>query len=164
MKRAENITASIFMVLGIFVIKGATSLIYMTDIGPGPGFFPMWLGVLLLSLGMLLIIQNVFSKKKAEIVSAEPTEPLWPGKAGAIRVAIVVFSLLSVAFFIPYIGFRVAIFLLISSLLYTLGKQKILTTLSVAFVGSFGVYFVFTHFLYVELPEASFSWLSALGL
>jgi len=53
---------------------------------------------------------------------------------------------------------------LISSLLYTLGKQKILTTLSVAFVGSFGVYFVFTHFLYVELPKASLSLLSALGL
>ena len=164
MKRAENITAFIFMVLGIFAIKGAMSLIYMTDIGPGPGFFPLWLGVLLLFLGLILILQNTFSKKKVAVVDSEPTEAMWPGIDGAIRVGLVIFALLAVSFFITYIGFRVSMFLLVSSLLYTLGRQKILMTLAISLSGSFGVYFIFTHFLSVELPVASVHWLSVFGL
>jgi putative tricarboxylic transport membrane protein len=164
MKRAENLAASIFIVLGLFVIKGATSLIYMTDIGPGPGFFPLWLGVLITSLGSILILQNTFSKKNSDTTINESDGPLWPGVAGAIRVGIVIFALLSVTFLITRIGFVMSMFILISTLLYTLGKQKVSTTLIVAFSGSFGVYFIFTKFLYVELPKATISWLSVIGL
>jgi putative tricarboxylic transport membrane protein len=164
MKKTENLAASIFILLGLFVIKGATSLIYMTDIGPGPGFFPLWLGVLITSLGLILILQNVFSKKKSDPNINESDGPLWPGVGGAIRVGIVIFALLAVTFLITRIGFVVSMFILISTLLYTLGKQKVSTTLIVAFSGSFGVYFIFTKFLYVELPKATISWLSVIGL
>ena len=163
-KKAENLAASLFILLGLFVIKGATALIYMTDIGPGPGFFPFWLGVLICSLGLTLILQNLFSKKESAQSANESEGPLWPGVAGATRVAIVIFALLAATFLITRIGFILSIFILISSLLYTLGKQKISTTLIVAFSGSFGVYFIFTKFLYVELPKATISWLSVIGL
>jgi len=164
MKRAETVAASIFMLLGVLVIKSSTALIYMTDIGPGPGFFPLWLGILLFFLGLILVLQNVISMKKNHQKTSENEAPLWPGIAGATRVGIVIFALLSVSFLITRIGFILSIFILISSLLYTLGKQKISTTLIVAFSGSFGVYFLFTKFLYVELPQATISWLSMIGL
>ena len=164
MKRAETVAATIFMLLGVFVIKSSTALIYMTDIGPGPGFFPLWLGILLIFLGLILVVQNVISMRKNDQKTSEIEEPLWPGVAGATRVGIVIFALLAVSFLITRIGFILSIFILISSLLYTLGKQKISTTLIVAFSGSFGVYFLFTKFLYVELPQATISWLSMIGL
>jgi putative tricarboxylic transport membrane protein len=164
MKRAETVAASIFMLLGVLVIKSSTALIYMTDIGPGPGFFPLWLGILLIFLGLILVLQNVIAMKKNDQKTSENEEPLWPGVAGATRVGVVIFALLAVSFLITRIGFILSIFILISSLLYTLGKQKISTTLIVAFSGSFGVYFLFTKFLYVELPQATISWLSMIGL
>jgi putative tricarboxylic transport membrane protein len=164
MKRAETAAATIFMLLGVLVIKSSTALIYMTDIGPGPGFFPLWLGILLIFLGLILVVQNVISMRKNDQKTSEIEEPLWPGVAGATRVGIVIFALLAVSFLITRIGFILSIFILISSLLYTLGKQKISTTLIVAFSGSFGVYFLFTKFLYVELPQATISWLSMIGL
>lgn len=152
------------MLLGVLVIKSSTALIYMTDIGPGPGFFPLWLGILLIFLGLILVLQNVIAMKKNDQKTSENAEPLWPGVAGATRVGVVIFALLAVSFLITRIGFILSIFILISSLLYTLGKQKISTTLIVAFSGSFGVYFLFTKFLYVELPQATISWISMIGL
>jgi putative tricarboxylic transport membrane protein len=73
-------------------------------------------------------------------------------------------SLAFVSLTIELIGFRLAMFAMLGFLLLTLGRQRLLVTLVVASLGSFGTYFVFSSWLGVSLPNATLTWLADLGL
>ncbi len=59
--KGNRIAAAVLAAFGIYVISVARKLPYVSDMGPGPGFFPIWLGI-----GMVLFAAGlVFSSFNA---------------------------------------------------------------------------------------------------
>ncbi|MDK2823205.1 MAG: putative tricarboxylic transport rane protein [Clostridia bacterium] len=63
MKKADQITGVLLLALSIYIILTGLSLeLWWGDEGPGPGFVPFWIG-LLLSISSILLIISTFNKK-----------------------------------------------------------------------------------------------------
>ncbi len=78
--------------------------------GPGPGFFPNLVAILMMVLSLFLIIP----KRRGESFSAQST----------IRVIIVFVVLLAYSFALQYLGFIIASFLLMAYLFKTFGGSR----------------------------------------
>jgi putative tricarboxylic transport membrane protein len=115
-------------------------------LGPGPGFFPFWLGVIGAVLAAIMLIQLRLDRVDlgAEVLAFDRA-----GVKNAMRVLaglIVATALLEVA------GFRASMLLLIPFLLLVLGARSRVAIGICAVAGSFGVYHVFSELLKVPLP------------
>jgi putative tricarboxylic transport membrane protein len=134
------------LALAVFVVRGALQLRYYTTLGPGPGFFSFWLGLVLGLLALIMIVQTFWTPP--ERVPAD----FVPDHAGALRVGAVALSLLAAALLMERIGFCLTMLAVFVFLLRSLGGQGVVTTLAAALIGSFGVDYVFVHWLGVPLP------------
>ena len=158
MRLAKQATSGIFLVVGLYVLIEAINLEYWSPLGPGPGFFPFWLGLALSGLAAWWFIKS----------TREPAEPLpegfFPDKSGAMRVASIVIALIVLCFLLQEIGFQITMFAFLLFLLIALGRQALPLTLVLSLLGSFGTYHVFTRYLDVQLPASSIEVLRNLGL
>jgi hypothetical protein len=157
-RTANTVVAGVFIALGFLMAFDASRMRYYSSLGPGPGFFPLWLGGALTLVSFLWLVQVRRAPAQPEISN------LWPGRSGMLRIAGVLGSLAFVAFTIDLIGFRLSMFAMLGFLLLTLGRQRRLVALAVAVAGSFGAYYVFSTWLGVSLPNATLEWLAGLGL
>src|SRR6266542_1308506 len=63
--------------LGIYILFQALGLEYTSDFGPGPGFLPFWLGVIIISLSSLIILVALRKPVTRAIVrGAETIQPI----------------------------------------------------------------------------------------
>jgi putative tricarboxylic transport membrane protein len=131
---------------------------YMAPTGPGPGFFPFWLGALLAVLSIIWLLQSSMGPK-------EPVEEGFiPSREGTVRVLSVVAALAIFSWVVELFGFQLTMLVFLAMLLTTLGRQNLMTTAAVAIGGSFGVYYIFTQWLEVSLPGSSIDFFRNLGL
>lgn len=152
-----RLVALAFGLLGLWVMWYARDLVYYTPVGPGPGFFPMWLG------GVLAVLS--FAILGGSFVGATPSLPerIIPERTPAIEMGV---SFASIAFFalaVERAGFAVTMFLVLIVLML-INRIRPLIALLVALGGSLGVGYVFVQWLGVFLPTAPFGLLSAIGL
>jgi hypothetical protein len=151
-------TAFGFGALGLWVMWYSTTLVYYTPVGPGPGFFPMWLG------GILAVLS--FTILGASFVGKVPTftADIVPERSPLVQMTV---TFLSIAFFaltVERAGFVPVMFVVLMTLLLANRVRFFPTALSVALVGSLGVGYIFVHWLGVFLPRTPFNLLSAIGL
>jgi len=146
MRRPHQIAGLVLLLLGLFVISEALGLRYYTRLGPGPGFFPLWLGGLLSALALVMILRATF---------ATP-EPIAPGfftdRRGYLRIGAIVLCLVVAAAFLKPLGFSLTLSLILLFLLRVLGRTAWLPAIVAALLGGFGVHHVFVHWLGVPLP------------
>lgn len=160
--------------LALAVLSGAViftsfGLGYWTTLGPGPGFFPFWIGILLGTSSLVWLIQalrgnpNVIPQVQetvtldTETVSTAPTgkkRPIWT----------VLLSLVILASLLELLGFQLCMFAFLLFQLRFQGGRKWPLSLIIASVGSFGVFYLFTEVLQVTLPTSSIDILENLGL
>ena len=118
---------------------------------PGPGLFPLLLGILLIFLSFLLLLGQV----KKHLPNKEKTVPFsMPG--GWRKVAYTVFVLLLAIFLFEKIGYLLTFFLLIISLMIVEKLKSWKIVLLLALFSSLGVYFVFVLLLKQDLPRGLF--------
>ncbi len=158
MKRAQLVGGLIFLAGSVYVVVEALGMKYYDAIGPGAGFFPLWLGIILgvLSLGCLV--------QAWRDMGGDPKEHFLPDRHGMTHVAIIVVALVLFVVLLNPIGFRLAMLGFLLFMLTVLGRQKLPITVAIAVLGSFGSYYAFNHWLGVPLPSASVEWLQRLGL
>ena len=158
MKRVNQAAALTFVAFGGLIVWESSKLRYYSTLGPGPGFFPIWLGGVMALLGVLWLVQ----------ISAGPSEEVpagfWPDRRGALRVLAVALSLVFMTLAMGPLGFRLSMFLVLAFLLYALGRQSVLVTAVVSFLGSFGFYYALTAWLGGSLPTAGLELLASVGL
>jgi putative tricarboxylic transport membrane protein len=129
----------------------AHSYSLMDELGPGPGFFPFWLGLIGTVLSLALLVQSWRSPS-----IGDGARSLWPDRAGALRaVALLGGLVLSAVSFSP-IGFRVTAFVFTAALIVALGARRLVAIGLFALVSSFGLFHVFYHWLKVPLPVGAF--------
>lgn len=150
MKRPYQITAVVFMLLSLFIIKEAVGLRYYTSLGPGPGFFPMWLAGI---FGVL----SAFMFYHATWGTSDPMPAdFFASKIGYLRNGAILLALIFVIFTLEWLGFRIAILAFLGFLLIALGRANLIATVLVAIAGSWGVFHVFVEWLKVPLPTGIF--------
>jgi putative tricarboxylic transport membrane protein len=142
------------VLLAVAVLAGreAVELTYWTALGPGPGFFPFWLSVLLGTLSLLLCVRSLPSLRSGK------REPALPDRHLMARLAIVVGALGGAVVLLEPLGFRLAMLAMYLVVLYGLGRRDFLTSPLIALLGSFGTFHVFTQWLAVPLPTGMFGW------
>ncbi|TLM88270.1 tripartite tricarboxylate transporter TctB family protein [Pseudarthrobacter sp. NamE5] len=162
---------AVLAALGAWVVVSSTGMGFWVRLGPGPGFFPLVLGSLLVLLSLLWIGQEIRGGRHGAtseepdtssvadlIIPEEPHEPLRPKNIAAIVVSLAVLAAL-----MPLVGFQLSMLFFLVFHLRVMGRRRWLLTALVSVVGSFGVFVLFTRVLTVNLPAASIGFLQSLG-
>jgi putative tricarboxylic transport membrane protein len=146
MRRGWQVAVWTLLVICLLFSYESFQLSLSDTLGPGPGFFPFWLGVLGAVLAMALLVQLHFNQVDLGAVALEFD------RAGVRSVIQVVVALAAGSALLEIAGFRVSMLLLLGYLLHILGVRSRLAIAVFAAVGSFGVFHVFFQLLRVPLP------------
>jgi putative tricarboxylic transport membrane protein len=157
MGRIYKVASVLFIAFGIIILVGSIKFRYYTDIGPGPGFFPRWVGLAFTVLSIAWFFE----------VTLKPVGPMpadfMPERVGQRRVLAIVGALTAAIWLVDIIGFSLTMFPFLFFTITVLGRQRFGVTAAVALAGSFGVSYVFSHFLDVYLPSSPFELLNQFG-
>ncbi|MFY0408891.1 tripartite tricarboxylate transporter TctB family protein [Solicola sp. PLA-1-18] len=159
------VVAAVVAAVGAAAVVGSLRLGYWTEIGPGPGFFPLWLGVILTVLGLIWLQRSV-----RELLSGSPEEVRPPTADEGVEpyswstVGAILGSLVVLASVLDLVGYQLSMLVFLVFHLKVLGRRGWLLTLVLSVAGSFGVFVVFTRLLTVNLPASSLPFLAGLGL
>jgi putative tricarboxylic transport membrane protein len=139
--------AGIALILGSgWAMREALHLQYYSSLGPGPGFFPFWIALLLGLLGGVMLYQ----------ASVRPSLPsagrVLPDRAGGQRITALVIALCAPILVLELLGFRLTMLAFMVAVLKILGCRGVVVPALIAVAGSFGVYHVFVQWLGVPLP------------
>jgi putative tricarboxylic transport membrane protein len=146
MKRPYQATALVILLLAGFLARESWRLRYYTSLGPGPGFFPLWLSFLMAVLGGVMLWRATFGAP-----GAMPAN-FYADRRGYLRIGAVVGGLVAVIALMEPLGFRLTMLGFYLFILSALGRRGWLATGVIALAGSFGVYHIFVRWLAVPLP------------
>lgn len=146
MKRSYQVTGLVIVAFAIAVIHESLQLTYYTELGPGPGYFPFWIGVIVAFLGASMVYTATFRH-------ADPLpEDLVPSRSGFTKMGVVFAVLVWTIVMMDPLGFRLTNLVFFLALLPVLGCTNWVTVILVSLVGSFGVFYAFDTILTVPLP------------
>ncbi len=148
-----GLSIALLLVSG-WVALEASDYSYMTPIGPGPGFFPLWLSGALAVLAVIHFAATVRARRD----SAE--SPLrWPDWSNALsfRPFWVLVAISLACLLLETVGFCLSM-LALNLIIVTLMGRLDRLGLAFAVVGSFGTYHVFSQWLDVSLPKGWLGW------
>ncbi|MCS0500803.1 tripartite tricarboxylate transporter TctB family protein [Ancylobacter mangrovi] len=150
-QRVYQITSVAIFIPSVMLVRGALELHYYTPMGPGPGFFPFWLALILALLSVITFLEATFGEAAREL--ARGNTDFASDRAGLFRLVTLLLALAGAAFFLERVGYGATMFVMNAVVLWALGTRNPLTILVVAAVGSFGIEYVFSHWLNVPLPS-----------
>jgi len=93
MKKGDRVLSIICMGLSLWLIIESLQFDYLSEFGPGPGFEPFWLGILLAILSIALFIDTV--RRRSDKEGAKSCLPGWKalGRVGLIMLIMAGFAL-----------------------------------------------------------------------
>ncbi|TCR62528.1 tripartite tricarboxylate transporter TctB family protein [Bosea sp. BK604] len=149
MTRLHVVAGVIFMLIAAGLGWEATRYSYYSALGPGPGFFPLWLCGALALLAASVIVT---ARRDGGAVPAD----FWPDRTGLLRIGAVIAALIFVAASMDALGFRLTMLIASLGLLLALGcRSPVQIGLTVIFA-SFGLSMLFSDYLGVALPSGRF--------
>jgi putative tricarboxylic transport membrane protein len=151
MKKAEMITGVVLLVLSGFVIWGASQMPPSATFGPGAGFLPFWLGVLLAILATIL-----FVSAKRRQATEKDSESVFPGKQALFAIAAVLGGLAGYILLIDVLGYLVDTFLFVMFLVKVVEREPWPLTLKLAVATTAGLFITFQILLKITLPSNMF--------
>jgi len=151
MKKAEMIAGIVLLLLSGLVIFSALQMPPSTSFGPGAGFLPLWLGVLLAVLATILFVSAWRSQAKVQ-----DGESVFPGKQALFAITLVLVGLAVYILLIDVLGYVVDTFLFIMFLVKVVEREPWSLTLKLAVVATAGLFIVFHTLLGITLPSNMF--------
>lgn len=159
--------------IGIAAVIGSLDLGYWKA-GPGPGFFPLWLGVLLAGLAAIWIGQflrpvtvtaTAESNSDTEIEStSDESRPEEEQTSGGRQTLMIFLGLVALVLLLDPLGYQLAMTLFVLYAMLVVSRCKPILSVVVAVIAGFGVYALFANVLQVYLPTATLGFLAQLGL
>ena len=144
--KSNLIAAACLAAFGIYVVYVGSKLSYVSEVGPGPGFFPFWIGIGLLLFGAYQMVLSYASARR----HSGPVAPLWSGSGRALgawlglAVAIALFR---------WIGFALSFVLLTIFLIVVLDRRPVVLAVGIGAGLALAFYVVFEFALGVSLPK-----------
>src|SRR5512133_406658 len=111
MRRVNQVAGLVFLVGSLLVMLEARNLEYYTKLGPGSGFFPMWVGGALTLLSVIWLVQE--SRRPSEPVA----EDYVPKRGGMLRILAILVALAVIGFTVDTLGFQLVAFVFLLFLL-----------------------------------------------
>ncbi len=145
LNKSELVAAFLLIALGAFVLRQALDWPYLTADGPGPGFFPLWIGICIIALAaVLVVVQVVHAVGRSPIPAVK-----WSG-SGRVLLGWVGL-MISIALLQPA-GFVVSFLLLTMFLVMAIFRRRFLAALTLGVAASAGFWLLFVKLLQVQLP------------
>lgn len=160
MKTARQATGLLVVALGAFLAWQGLRLRVEGDFGPGPGFFPFWIGLALAAMGIAWSLRLAVGAAGAD--DGEGGRFLPPRRNLAL-IATVVGALLCFMLLLRPVGFDLAMLGLLLALFFAIDRSHAVAKVAIAVVASFGVHWVFETLLAMPLPNAAIPALRQLG-
>ena len=142
----SSLWAGLFLIgLGFAITRQALHLDYIDEYGPGPGFFPFWIGVCLMALSTLFVVLSVFrpalphTEEQATWTETARAIGIWGGFMMAIAL-------------LKTLGFFVTFVLLAVFLVFVVSRRSLWVALTVGLGGALGFYVLFVVALDVPIP------------
>jgi putative tricarboxylic transport membrane protein len=151
LKLGWQIGSVCFFALFSFGLALALQLPMGDALGPGPGFFPLWLGLVGATLAIILFVQV-----RRQPADGPGDERLAPDRPAVRRILAVLILLAAVALLLDPLGFRLTALLFTALLLPGLGVRSPIIIAIFAATAGFGVFHVFYYWLKVPLPLGVF--------
>ena len=146
LRNGDVISSVVLAALGVYIVMEARHWNYAGEDGPGPAFFPIWYGIIMLGLSLALIAMTIVSRPKAET-------PDWPG----IRRALITWAAFAIcAVLMGWLGFMLAFAILTFFMVAFVFRQPVLQAGIIAVCTALGFYLVFPLALSVALPTGVF--------
>ena len=144
MKRVNGdvLSGLVLAALGVYIIIEARGWTYMSEEGPGPGFFPLWYGIAMVVLSLVLVLRSAVGT-----ASGKPVD--WAG-VGRALLAWTAFAV-SVALFQP-LGFLLSLALLTLFVMTVMYGRPLKIGVAAAVGNAAGFYLVFVLALGLSLP------------
>lgn len=151
MKKADMITGVVLLVLSGFVTREAWLMPPSATFGPGSGFLPFWLGLILAVLALILLATAWRRRATAE----DGVSP-FPGTKALIAIGAVLGGLAAYITLLEVVGFILDTFLYVTFLLGVVMRERWLRTLLVSVATTAALYVIFQLLLGVSLPSNMF--------
>ena len=156
-KREERIASVVMTLFAMAYLVGSFTVIPKPTIKQqvGPDVFPKAVGFLMLLVSGIYLVQQIVGKvkeadeKRAEIIGAEEKVET---KADLKTMGIMVVIMFGYALLFNFLGYALTTFLAFIIGSFVLDRKHLLRDAIIALVASFGLYFIFTLLLRVQLP------------
>ena len=125
--------------LGAYIIVTASRWEYLGQDGPGPGFFPLWYGIAMSALSLLLVISSLKTQTRIDWSDAPRALTTW--LAFAVMVAA-----------LKLIGFLAGFALLTFFIVAVMYRRPLKVAAAVSAALAAGFYLLFPLALGVKLP------------
>lgn len=141
--KGDVVSGAVLAALGAYIVSEAWHWDYSTAEGPGPGFFPMWYGIAMVVLSLILVVRTGLAAP-----SAQKTVD-WTG----IGRALIVWAAFAVCVaLMKPLGFLIALALLTLFVVAVMYGQPLKVALAVAVGNAAGFYLIFGLALQLSLP------------
>lgn len=150
MKKADLITGVVLLVLAGYVIYEALLMPPSRTFGPGSGFFPLWLGIILAGLSLILVVGAAVRPKDSNDVSP------FPARQALFAVTKVLGGLILFTLLMETMGFIVDTFIFVLYLMKVVQQERWWVTLLIAAATTACLYIVFHVLLGISLPRNIF--------
>lgn len=145
-RRIDQLSALVWLVVGATVVAQVWSLDYLSEFGPGAGFFPFWLGLVVIALGSVLLV-------KSTVRPADGEELALPGRHALRQMFLVMAGFFGFAFLAEPVGFLPCIGLLFLFLLVFVERRGWKFSLTISVVSTLAFWAVFDRALQLQLPR-----------
>ena len=143
--KSEVVCSAVLIALGVFVIREALDWEYMTRDGPGPGFFPLWIGIAMVALSGLYLAAHLY-----DIARGEPVHSTnWSGTPAVILAWL---AFMVVIALIKPLGFVAALVLMMLIFVRGVFRQSFTKAVVVALVSAAAFWVLFVKLLNLRLP------------
>ncbi len=129
------------LAIGILFFVYSLQLPYSSEIGPGPGFFSIWLSGLLILLGSLYVYQSWKGNDSAHDM---------PDRKGFLNILFILICLVLYVILLPLLGFNICSASFLFALLFK--SYGWLLNLAISIGSAVFLYVLFSMFLGVQLP------------
>ena len=131
--------------LGAYIVSEAHGWTYMGDDGPGPGFFPMWYGSLMVALSLVLVARTALKPPTREAQAAMN----WKEIARALTCWVAFVACVAL---MNVLGFAVSFALLTWFIVAYMARRPHREAAAIAIAGSAVFYGIFSYLLDLSLP------------
>lgn len=132
-------------VFGGYVTYTGSKLPYVSDVGPGPGFFPFWIGTGLLLFSVYQMILGLTATRRP----GEAAKPSWRGSGRALAGW---FAMALSIYCYRWIGFAASFIVLTVFFIVVIERRPILPALGISVALALVFHLLFVVALGVSLP------------
>ena len=144
MRTGDIVSAAVLAGLGIYIVFEARGWEYLGADGPGPGFFPLWYGVCMVALSILLLATSLVQR------TSMPDTPVNWREVGRALATWAAFT--GCIALLKVLGFLLSFGLLTLFVVAVMYRRPLKMAFAVAAGTALGFYLVFPLALNVSLP------------